>query len=213
MTAFLDSRLDAKYTDGAQIIATNPGRIKTYTEGGDLMQKFTRSAPTHQVELCHPLKTSAEFKTLIDLWYVVNFTPYTGFRVKVHSDYQATLVNSKCTFSTGSTTVLQLQRAHTFGSITVLRDIYKPVSSTVTVYRTRSAVQSSIASTVDYATGLATISGHTTGDTYVWVGEFDLPMTFADNEWAGTMRISNPRLHIEPDTIKLEELPRAAAVA
>jgi hypothetical protein len=35
--------------------------------------------------------------------------------------------------------------------------------------------------TVDTTTGLATIAGHVNGDTYTWVGEFDVPVAFADD--------------------------------
>jgi len=210
---FFDSRLDLRVTEGAIVKATNPGRIKIYTEGGDLTQKFTRSAPKHEMDVSHGLRSAADFHLVRDIWYVVHFGPYTGFRVRMQNDFIATLVNSKATLVTGSTTVLQLQRKHTFGGITMLRSIYKPVSATVTVYRTRSGVTTAISASVAYTMGLATISGHVSGDTYAWTGEFDLPMTFVDNEWTASLQVHTDNLHVSSDPIKLEELPRAAAIA
>jgi uncharacterized protein (TIGR02217 family) len=201
--AFLESpRLDTRITSGAQVKVTNPGRIKIYTEDGHLTQKFTRSRPMHALDVSHGLRSAADFQTVLDLWYVVHFTPYTGFRARMQSDYVATLLNSWATLVTGSTTVLQLQRKHTYGGVTMLRDIFKPVSATVTVFRNGSA----IGATVDYTTGRATISGHTSGDLYTWTGEFDLPVTFVDNEWTGSLEVSTVNLHVSSDPIKLEEI-------
>lgn len=204
--SFLEQRIDKRITLGARVSVTNPGRIKVYTESGRLTQVFTRSAPKHVVDLSHGLRSASDFHAVQDIFYVVHFTPYSGFRVRIESDYQADLTNSKATLLTGSTTILQLQRAHVFGSITMLRDIFKPVASTVTVYRTQTGVTSSIAATIDYATGQATISGHTSGDTYSWTGEFDVPMTFVDNEWTATLEVNDRNLHLTNDSIKLEEI-------
>ena len=35
---------------------------------------------------------------------------------------------------------------------------------------------------IDTATGIATISGHVSGDTYNWAGEFDVPVTFSGSK-------------------------------
>jgi uncharacterized protein (TIGR02217 family) len=203
---FLEQRLDKRITQGATVRVNNPGRVKIYTESGRLTQKFTMSAPRHEMDVSHGLRSAADFHTVRDLWFVVHFTPYSGFRVRIENDYIATQLNSKASFILGSTTVLQLQRAHVFGGITMLRNIYKPVSDTVVVYRTRGGSTSSIASTVDYETGSATISGNSGGDTYTWAGEFDVPMTFTDNEWSGSMEVNAQNLHISSDPIKLEEI-------
>jgi hypothetical protein len=47
----------------------------------------------------------------------------------------------------------------------------------VQVYRNGGAISPSI----DYTTGIVTISGHTGGDTYTWAGDFDVPVAFADD--------------------------------
>ncbi len=33
-----------------------------------------------------------------------------------------------------------------------------------------------------------------------------LPMTFADNEWTGSLAVNSRRLHVESESIKLEEI-------
>jgi uncharacterized protein (TIGR02217 family) len=203
---FLEQRLNTQITTGAVVSITNPGRIKVYTESGRLTQRFTASAPKHIVELSHGVRTADDFHTVRDLWFVVHFAPYSGFRVKIHNDHTATQQNSTATFQPASSTVLQLQRAHVFGGMMFKRNIYKPVASTVTVYRTRSGIPGAIASTVDYTTGLATISGHLAGDTYTWEGEFDIPMTFFDNEWSASLEIGAPNVVLTAQSIKLEEI-------
>ena len=53
---------------------------------------------------------------------------------------------------------------------------------------------------------VATISGHTSGDTYSWTGEFDVPVTFTDDEWIAEMRGYTERLFMSSLPIKLEEI-------
>lgn len=202
--AFLEtSRLDSKIERGAKIVPMNPGRTKVYTISGKLKQKFAASLPLHKADVSHGVRSQAEFQTVIDLWYVVNFTPYSGFRFRNWQDYKLTQANSKLSLISGS--VYQINRLHTFGAIEFLRPIYKPTSGVV-VYRTTSGVVSVATATVDTTNGQVTISGHTSGDTYTCVGEFDLPVTFVDNEWTGSLDVHINNLHIISDPIMLEEI-------
>ena len=45
----------------------------------------------------------------------------------------------------------------------------------------RNSRDSQISTTADLNTGIANISGHVGGDTYTWVGNFDVPVTFSDD--------------------------------
>lgn len=196
--SFLEQRLDTGITQGAQVRPTNPGRIKVYTESGRLTQRFTRAAPKHEMDVSHGLRSAADFQTLVDLWYVVHFTPYTGFRVRMQSDYQATATNSTLTLITGTT--YQLQRKHVFGAVTVKRDIFKPCASpAVVVYNASNDV---LTGTTD------TTNGHWTGSgtPAYWTGQFDLPMTFSDNEWTGSLELNTRNLQVSSESIKLEEI-------
>jgi hypothetical protein len=42
----------------------------------------------------------------------------------------------------------------------------------------RASVQSTITPTVDYTTGVITVSGHAGGDTYQWAGQFMVPVRY-----------------------------------
>lgn len=202
---FLEKRIDPRITEGAQGGPVGQ-RDMVRRPSGWLDQEFYRSYAMHRYDVSHGIKTLEQFEAVRALFYVVMFTPYLGFRFKDWSDYLATLANSRATFITGSTTVLQLQRVYAMDDLEYLRDIFKPVSSTVVVYRTRTGVTSAISSTVDYETGRATISGHTSGDTYSWTGEFDVPVTFTDDEWIAEMRGYTERLFMSSLPIKLEEI-------
>lgn len=202
---FLEQRLDPAISVGAQGGPTAPGRMKTYLPSGALQQNFSATLPLHKLDLSYALRSAADFQTILDIFYVVMFTPYTGFRVKDWRDYTATQTNSKLTFITGTT--WQLQRKHTFGGVDFLRDIVKPCASPAPVIkRTRSAVVTTATATVDTTTGIATISGHAGGDTYTWVGEFDLPMTFTDDSWTGSLEVTKDNPYVQSASIPLEEI-------
>lgn len=204
MPTFLEARLSTKITAGATGGPRVMGRQKTYLPNGRLVQNFVASVPLHEFDVSHGLRTRADFQSVLDIFYVVNFTPYSGFRFRWEADYLATQANSRATLIAGST--FQLQRAHVFGGITVLRDIKKPVSPTVIVYRTRASVVSVATATIDYTTGIATITGHAGGDTYTWEGQFDVPVTFVDDTWIGSLEVNTANLHVQSSAIKLEEL-------
>ncbi len=202
--AFLESpRLDAKITADAKSVVRWK-RDKAYTASGKLAQDFRWAHAKHEMDVSHGLRTRADFQTLLDLFYVVFAGAYEGFRVKDWRDFRATQDNSTLTFITGST--WQLQRKHTAGAASYLRDIKKPIGATVTVYRTRSAVISTASATIDDTTGIATISGHVGGDTYTWAGEFDIPMTFVNDDWTGDLMVNTESLWVMSEPILLEEI-------
>jgi uncharacterized protein (TIGR02217 family) len=201
---FLEQRLDTKITHGASGGPTVPGRTKTYLPNGKLYQDFTASTGIHRYDVSHGVRSRADFQAVLDLFYVVMFTPYEGFRFKDWRDYQGLQTNTRLRLIAGST--WQLQRRHVFGGVEFLRDITKPVASTVTVWRTRSAVVSAAIAVVDYTTGIVTITGHVDGDTYTWTGEFDMPVTFTDDTWVGDLEVNTVNLWVTSNPIKLEEI-------
>ena len=204
--AFLESQLDPKITAGATGGPVNPARVKVYSLTGKLQQTFLASRPVHRYDISHGLRQAATFQTLLDFWYVVHFTPFTGFRFKDWRDYIATQANSRCTQIGGGST-FQLQRVYSAGGNTWLRNITKPCTSpTVTIYRNRSGVITTAVATVDSTTGIATISSHSAGDTYTWEGQFDVPVTFTDDEWTGALQSHTGNLLVQAQSIKLEEL-------
>lgn len=195
--AFLEARLDAKVTRSVQFIETVPGRDLIRYQSGKLKQNFTAALPITRCELIHGLRSSADYQIVLDAWYIVMFTPYEGLRVKNWRDYIATRTNTSLTLISGS--IYQLNRKHTFGGINFIRPIYKPVASTVVVY---DAGGTPLTASIDYTNGQATV----TGTPASWSGEFDLPMTFTDNEWSASLEVSTNNLHVFSGSIAMEEI-------
>jgi uncharacterized protein (TIGR02217 family) len=206
---FLEQRLAETISEGAVGGPRITGRTKKYLPNGTLYQNFIATKATHAYDVAPALRSAADFQTMLDAFYVIMLTPYIGFRYKDWRDFTATQTNSKASSIGGSTTLFQLQRVHTFGGVTYLRDIKKPCASPAPVIkRTRSAVVTTASATVDTTTGIATIAGHVALDTYTWEGEFDVPVTFVDDEWTGSLEVSTRDLHVQSMPIKLEELLR-----
>lgn len=213
MAGFLHARISDRVTAETNFWVEHPARQKLYNAAGGLEQLFGNSPPKHYVNLAHGIKSKAQFLDIQSAFYVVVFTPHTGLLVKNWADFQATQTNSRGTIHGGSPNELQLQRAHTFGSVTLLRNIYKPRATPApVVYRTRAAVTAAISAAVDTTTGIASISGHVGGDTYTWEGEFDLPMTFSDNQWRARLEGSKNNLWMVNEPILMEELTTAASI-
>ena len=205
MAIFLEAaRLDTRITRGAQRIVTQPGRRKTYV-GSVLEQDFNSSLPIHRYDLSHGLRfamlrdglTPAQsyFKVL-DLFYVVMFTPYTGFRLRDEADHTASSDNSSMQTYNGAN---QLMRKHVYGGISFYRPIYKPVSPIV-MYTAGGAV---VTGTVDYTNGTVTGLSGTVG---YWTGEFDIPVTFSDDKWGAELDVHTNNLHTVMGSIPLEEI-------
>jgi uncharacterized protein (TIGR02217 family) len=201
--AFLEERLDSRIERGAQGGPVNRGRVKTYTVSGKLAQTFDWSAPLQEWDVSHGLRSVADFEALRALWHVVMFTPYSGFRFRDWSDYIATQANTTLSLISGSD--YQLKRAYTFRGITYARKITKPTAGAI-VYRTRASVVTVATATVDTTTGVATIIGHTSGDTYTWEGQFDVPVTFAGNDLPTQLESGADGPLIITQPIKLEEV-------
>lgn len=188
-------RISANASGGPRFLTT-----KAYTRNGRRITNLSAELPLHEYSIAHPIRTGEDFEELRAFFYVVSGDA-DGFRFKDWTDYKATQSNSTCTVL--SSTTLQLNRAYIYGNRAFIRKIQKPISATV--YRTRSGSTSSISSTLDTTTGIATISGHVTGDTYTWVGEFDIPVAFKDPV-AVWQFIGTPKMYTEWPSIELEEV-------
>lgn len=204
--AFLEARLSDRIERGATRTVTQPGRRKTYV-GTKLQQDFENTLPIHKWEMSHGVRDAmirggltpaASYFKVQDLFYVVMFTPYEGFRLRDWTDYKAVKDNSALELVSGS--VYQLQRKHTFGGVDFFRPIHKPVAGTVTVYN---ALDIALTGTLDDTTGRFTVDS---GTPSYWVGQFDMPVTFEQNEWTATLEVSTQNLHVINGSIPLEEV-------
>src|SRR3954464_288472 len=127
MPVLLEARLSDRVMRGSSG-GPQAARTITRTISGRVVQKFHRSTALHRYDLKYGIKTKADFEDIREAFYVIMYTPYAGCRVKDWNDYQATVANSDVTVIAGST--YQLQRAYTFGGVTLLRKITKPVAGT-----------------------------------------------------------------------------------
>lgn len=196
--AFLEQRLDARIERGAQGGPVNRGRRKVYTYGGALKQQFGWSAPLQEWEVSHGIKSPADVESLRAMWYVVNFTPYEGFLFRDWSDYQATAANTSLSLVSGS--IYQLNRVYTYASISFVRRITRPDASV----RVFNAGGSELTVTLqDSTTGRVTLAS---GTPAYWTGTFNVPVTFADDQWLTEIETSPAGPMLICPSIKLEEV-------
>lgn len=182
--AFFEQQFDPRLSFGARggpVWSTTVARVRS----GRRSTNKNWSAPLHRYNVSHAVKSNDDFETVRAFFYVVAGA-FDGFRFKDWSDYEATRDNSALEFVGGDE--WQLQRKYTVGSRTYLRDISKPCASPAPViWRLRSGVSSVVTplgspTSFDYTTGRVSIWDHFPGDTYTWVGEFDVPVAFAADE-------------------------------
>lgn len=197
--AFLEAQISPRITAETEFELMHPSRIKLYNGAGQLEQEFGDAPPKHRVNLALGVRSKADYQSLIDTFYVVMGTPYDGVRVKNWQDYQATATNSSVSALGGG--VYQLKRKHTFGGINYLRSITKPVSPTVAVYN---AAGTALSATVSYTAGTFTVAS---GTPSYWTGEYDIPMTFADNAWTARLEVHINNLHLMTAPVMMEEVP------
>lgn len=94
------------------------------------------------------------------------------------------------------------------------RKITRPRTGTIKVFRTRSTVTTDVtsSSTITYTTGIVAITGHVSGDTYAWSGEFFVPCRYDIDRLPGAIvdkqppGRASPELLVECNSIPLLEV-------
>jgi uncharacterized protein (TIGR02217 family) len=203
MSFLEEPRLDPMITKGAKS-TIKWSRTKVYTHGGRLKQNFDWTTAKHILDLSYRPRPAAQYEALRDFFYIVMAGAHEGFRAKDWSNYLLTQDNSSLSLVSGSD--FQINRLHTVGVNTYLHPIKKPVEDSITVIRNRASVITVASATVDYETGIVTVSGHVEGDTYTAEGEYDTPVTFVDDEWVTNLEVSTENLWLSPEPIQLEEI-------
>lgn len=193
--AFLEQQLSPRITAGAIGGPTVPGREKIYTTSGRLKQNFQASMPIHRYDVSHGVKSAEEFQQIIDLWYVVMFGgPYQGFRFKDWRDFVLTQSNSRLIGIGGG--AYNIYRTYNVGGFQFNRRIYKPVGE-VTAYEVDGTPCVGVTDTVS---GIFYV---TSGAPATCEGQFDVPVTFTDNDWMVGLE---QNLFVNSGPIKLEEI-------
>lgn len=178
---------------------------KAYMLTGQRITNREAVYPLHEYSLATPPRSEALFNRLRSFFWVVGGDA-DAFRFRDWADYKAELSNTSTTLVSAG--VYQLNRIYVYGARTFTRPIYKPVTG-ARIWRTRSGVQTDITatSTLDTTTGRVTVTGHVAGDTYQWVGRFDVPAAFRDP--AAVFRLVNgctDRERLEWPSIEIEEV-------
>lgn len=203
--SFFEERFPDEIAQGA----TGGPRWKTTknrSTGGRRTANKDWSDAIHYFEVSQAIKTLDDFELVRAFFYVVAGA-FDGFRFKDFSNFQVAQALGVLQ-ATAAPSVYQMCKAERYGSREYLRRILKPVTSSVTVWRTRSAVTTVITPSIDYTTGLVTVTGHMVGDTYAWAGAFDVPVNFADDSMETAQQISSDdSLLMSWPSIQLEEDP------
>lgn len=147
-------------------------RVKVYTEGGALKQRFLWSRQKLAFDLSYGIKTQEDFEEIRALFYLVFDAQYEGFLVRDWGDYKLNADTSSFTLVSGTT--WQLNRRYTFRSHTVDRRITRPAADTL-VYNAGGTL---LAATVDTETGIFTVPS---GTPAYAVGTFYVPVTFVND--------------------------------
>jgi uncharacterized protein (TIGR02217 family) len=206
--AFLESRISIAVRRGSKggpvvdlvALADGAGRLRA--------QRFLRSVPLQRFSFDFGNKLLDDAEAIRSFLYVVFFSapPYEGFRVRDWNDYELTQANSRLTLISGN--AYQINRVYAAGAATALRPIYKLEASAV-VYRTRGGTVTVATASVNANTGVATISGHVDGDTYTVVANFDIPVTFENDEALADIALDGnvENILLALGNVELEELP------
>lgn len=177
---------------------------KAYGSNGQRITNRDASMPLHEYRISKPAELQRDFDELRAFFYVVGGDA-DAFRFKDWSDFKARADNTTLTPVAGAANTWQLCRTYSFGTRMFVRPIYKPVAG-AKVQRVRSGVHTDLAVTPDATTGRVAINGHQSGDSYVWLGEFHVPVAFKDPQAMWHLAGSVSQLRAEWADIELEEV-------
>jgi len=196
--AFFEQRLPGRIERGASVRLCNRGRSKAYTVSGKLRQVFSWASQLHEFNVSPGINSLTDYEALRAMWYVVNFTPYEGFRFRHLADYQATLTNTTVVSLGGGS--YQLYRRYTVAGINFDRKITKPNSDAVVC----DSGGTPLTATISTVTGIVTsVSGGTPAK---WTGTFDVPVTFSDEAFPENLEASGSSTLVLTQAVNLEEL-------
>lgn len=171
--AFLEKRLLDCVAYGTQGGPTWVTR-KIGLTSGIVRRNAMRSRPLYRFVVLYENLNPEDHQSVISAFNACRGGVF-GFRLKDWSDFTAT--NQFLTTGTGSAQSVQLAKIYEFSTQNVSRPIRKPVTGTVTLTQNGSPLSASI----DYTTGMASFTA-TMGNIVRWSGEFDVPVTFDDDE-------------------------------
>jgi uncharacterized protein (TIGR02217 family) len=173
---FNDTRLLEKVAYGSTFGGEFNTRIIRLKSGHE-RRNANWSMPLHRYSILYQALDPADH-ILVKRAHYASLGAAIGFRFKDWTDYQAT--NESLGVGTGVEQTIQLIKTYTFGSISLERNIYKPVNGTVTVSVNGTPIVEDSTNFIDYDTGILTITA-AGGATITWTGEFDVPVRFEND--------------------------------
>jgi len=150
------------------------------TFGGFEQRNINWAQSRARYNVAHGVRTTGQMDVLI-AFFRARRGKAIGFRFKDWSDYSVTgqLIGT----GDAANQVFQLVKTYTSGSVTVSRDIKKPVSSTETIYL--DGVPQGSGYTLDTTTGIVNFTAAPGNGVLVTADfEFDVPVRFDTDEMA-----------------------------
>lgn len=153
------------------------------TFGGWSQRNSNRSRAVHSWDLSFAVRVVSDYRAIESHFHQSRGQLHT-FPFKDYLDFEVAQADGVLTLVSGS--IYQMYRRYG-GTNAFDRKITRPKTGTVTVYRTRTGSTTTISPTIDYATGLVTVSSHVDGDTYAWAGQFDVPCRYSSDKLPGAI--------------------------
>ncbi|HEU4597179.1 MAG TPA: DUF2460 domain-containing protein [Pyrinomonadaceae bacterium] len=159
------------------VIELGGGEEQRIPQGSDGRRKFNAA---------HGVRSMADLQALIKFHALRHGETY-GFLVRDLVDYtvaRGTEGTLQYVYN-GVTASFQLQKVYTDSAATHIREIYKPESGSVKVYKNGSLLTSGTHYTISYLTGIITfLAPHipTAGQVIEWEGRFYVPVRFTVKE-------------------------------
>jgi uncharacterized protein (TIGR02217 family) len=174
-------------------------RIKVYTEGNALKQRFLWSRQKLKFDLNYGIKTQPQFEKIRSVFYVVFGNQYDGFLVRDWGDYKLTQALSSVTLISGTT--WRVNRRYTTPGGT---SYHRPLTRLNAGLRMYSAGGALLGSTFDDETGIVTVP---TGTPAYAVGSFNVPVTFVDDSLENIELDGNVNFELQAlPSVPIEEL-------
>jgi uncharacterized protein (TIGR02217 family) len=172
--AFIERRLLECVADGTSGGPTWRTR-KIQLRNGIVRRNPLRARPLYRFTLNYRNLLAPQHAAVIAAFNAC-FGGVHSFRWRDWEDYQAA-DELLPVLGTGAEQQIQLVKTYSWGAQAVERRIRKPVLGSVTV----TADGSPLAATVDYTTGIITLTAGS-GDILRWSGQFDVPVMFEQDE-------------------------------
>lgn len=202
---YVDLQLPLCISLGAQADALWSTNIVALTSGHESSNENWQDC-RHAYDISYAVRTPAEFNVVRTHFHTMRGRA-KKFPFKDPIDNTATKSEGVLLENDESPSQWQMFKQYGDGADVYNRKITRPVATPI-VYRTRSAVESTITPTINYTTGLVTISGHMAGDTYTWAGSFLVPCRYDTDRLPGLVvdREGAGELLVRCDAIPLVEV-------